>query len=145
MKIALVHDYLSQDGGAERVLQAFHELWPEAPIFVLFHDRKKISEFSKDADVRQSFIAKMPFVPLSPNKSFFLLFLYIDHSSLFFSLHNIFASSFFNFITKMSDIPDVDPVQLLQANEGLPTHHSPSKCTSLTSAGISSPHPASSK
>ncbi|MBI2989883.1 MAG: glycosyltransferase [Candidatus Magasanikbacteria bacterium] len=61
MKIALVHDYLSQDGGAERVLQAFHELWPEAPIFVLFHDRKKISDFSKDADVRQSFIAKMPF------------------------------------------------------------------------------------
>ena len=33
MKIALVHDYLSQDGGAERVLKVFSEIWPEAPIF----------------------------------------------------------------------------------------------------------------
>ena len=45
MKIALVHDYLAQDGGAERVLQAFHEVWPEAPIFVLFYD-KNITLFS---------------------------------------------------------------------------------------------------
>ncbi len=60
MKIALVHDYLSQDGGAERVLQSFHELWPEAPIFVLFHDRKKLPQFV-GRDVRESFIAKLPF------------------------------------------------------------------------------------
>ena len=60
MKIALVHDYLSQDGGAERVLKAFHEVWPDAPIFVLFHDRKKIANFL-DADVRESFISKLPF------------------------------------------------------------------------------------
>ncbi|MFA4831520.1 MAG: glycosyltransferase [Patescibacteria group bacterium] len=60
MKIALVHDYLAQDGGAERVLKALHEIWPEAPIFVLFHDKNKIRDF-KDADVRQSFLAKMPF------------------------------------------------------------------------------------
>ena len=45
MKVALVHDYLSQDGGAERVLKAFHEIWPEAPLFVLFHDKKKIADF----------------------------------------------------------------------------------------------------
>ncbi|PIT86430.1 MAG: glycosyltransferase family 4 protein [Candidatus Magasanikbacteria bacterium CG10_big_fil_rev_8_21_14_0_10_43_6] len=60
MKMALVHDYLSQDGGAEKVLQAFHEIWPEAPIFVLFHDKKKISGFT-DADIRESFLAKLPF------------------------------------------------------------------------------------
>jgi glycosyltransferase involved in cell wall biosynthesis len=60
MRIALVHDYLSQDGGAERVLKAFHEIWPEAPIFVLFHDKQRLAEFS-DSDVRESFIAKLPF------------------------------------------------------------------------------------
>lgn len=60
MKIALVHDYLSQDGGAERVLKAFHEIWPEAPIFVLFYDQEKIKGFDK-ALIRQSFIAKLPF------------------------------------------------------------------------------------
>jgi len=61
MKIALVHDYLSQDGGAERVLKALHEIWPEAPIFVLFHDPKKINYVNRD-NIKESFLAKMPFV-----------------------------------------------------------------------------------
>ncbi|MDD2758067.1 MAG: glycosyltransferase [Patescibacteria group bacterium] len=61
MRIALVHDYLSQDGGAERVLKALHEIWPEAPIFVLFHDRKKINYFDREK-IKESFLAKMPFV-----------------------------------------------------------------------------------
>lgn len=36
MKIALVHDYLKEYGGAERVLEALHEMWPEAPIYTAF-------------------------------------------------------------------------------------------------------------
>ena len=32
MKVALVHDYLIQMGGAERVVAALHELFPEAPL-----------------------------------------------------------------------------------------------------------------
>lgn len=36
MKIALVHDYLKEYGGAERVLEALHEIWPEAPIYTAF-------------------------------------------------------------------------------------------------------------
>ncbi len=60
MKVALVHDYLSQDGGAEQVLRAFHELWPEAPIFVLFHDKKSVQGF-EHAHIIESFIAKVPF------------------------------------------------------------------------------------
>lgn len=61
MKIALVHDYLSQDGGAERVLKALHEIWPEAPIFVLFHDKKKINYFDNEK-IKESYLAKMPLV-----------------------------------------------------------------------------------
>jgi glycosyltransferase involved in cell wall biosynthesis len=60
MKVALVHDYLAQDGGAERVLKSFHEIWPNAPIFVLFHDRERIPYFG-EADIRESFISRMPF------------------------------------------------------------------------------------
>ncbi len=60
MRIALVHDYLAQDGGAERVLKAFHEIWPEAPIFVLFHDKKKIT-YINEKNIRQSFLGYMPF------------------------------------------------------------------------------------
>ena len=73
MKIALVHDYLAQDGGAEKVLEAFHEVWPEAPIFVLFHDKNKMPRFN-DVEIHESFIAKLPygrtryqwFLPLMP-------------------------------------------------------------------------------
>ncbi len=61
MRIALVHDYLSQDGGAERVLKTMHEIWPEAPIFVLFHDQKKIDYLPTDK-IRQSFLSKLPLI-----------------------------------------------------------------------------------
>lgn len=38
MRIALVHDYLADYGGAERVLEAFHEIWPQAPTFTAWVD-----------------------------------------------------------------------------------------------------------
>jgi glycosyltransferase involved in cell wall biosynthesis len=59
MKVALVHDYLVQDGGAERVVQAFHELWPEAPVFVLLHDKQKMAAYN-GWDVRPSFLQDIP-------------------------------------------------------------------------------------
>ncbi len=60
MKIALVHDYLAQDGGAERVLKAFHEIWPEAPIFVLFHQKGSVAGFDT-ATIHESFFRFLPF------------------------------------------------------------------------------------
>ena len=35
MKIALVHDYLTQDGGAERVLSSLQNLYPEAKLSIV--------------------------------------------------------------------------------------------------------------
>lgn len=61
MRVALIHDYLSQDGGAERVLQALHELYPEAPIFVLFHDKNKMRQFKPEI-VHESFLGRFPFI-----------------------------------------------------------------------------------
>ncbi len=60
MRIALVHDYLSQDGGAERVLRAMHELWPEAPVYTLFHDRRRANPAFAEMDVRTSPLQKVP-------------------------------------------------------------------------------------
>ncbi|MBU6447578.1 glycosyltransferase [Patescibacteria group bacterium] len=40
MRIAIAHDSITQMGGAERVLKALHELYPEAPVFTLVYDRK---------------------------------------------------------------------------------------------------------
>lgn len=61
MKIALVHDYLSQHGGAEQVLIALHRLYPAAPIFVLFAQREKFPELAT-ADIHESFLARLPFI-----------------------------------------------------------------------------------
>jgi glycosyltransferase involved in cell wall biosynthesis len=33
MKVVLVHDYIKEYGGAERVLETLHELYPDAPIY----------------------------------------------------------------------------------------------------------------
>lgn len=37
MKVALVHDYLKEYGGAERVLKVLTEMYPEAPIYTAFY------------------------------------------------------------------------------------------------------------
>jgi len=60
MKVALLHDYLNQAGGAERVLLALSELYPDAPIFTLIHDKKRLTGF-ESKDIRTSFLQKMPF------------------------------------------------------------------------------------
>lgn len=44
MKIALVHDYLREYGGAERVVEAFHQMWPEAPLYTAFVDWKRLGK-----------------------------------------------------------------------------------------------------
>ncbi len=62
MKIALVHDYLSQKGGAERVLKVFSEMYPEAPIFCLFYDEEKMGKMFSGKKIITSFLQKMPLV-----------------------------------------------------------------------------------
>src|SRR3989344_147800 len=36
MKVALVHDYLNEFGGAERVLESLCEIFPKSPIYTAF-------------------------------------------------------------------------------------------------------------
>ena len=59
-RIALVHDYLLGIGGAERVLKALHEMFPEAPIYSVVYDKKFVGEFLGNAIVRGSFLQKLP-------------------------------------------------------------------------------------
>ncbi|MBI4215327.1 MAG: glycosyltransferase [Parcubacteria group bacterium] len=61
MNVALVHDHLAQDGGSEKVLKIFQELYPSAPTFVLVHDRKRANPIFLDKDIRTSFIQQIPF------------------------------------------------------------------------------------
>ena len=60
LKVALVHDWLTDFGGAERVLLALHGLYPDAPIFTVFYRPDNLPQFA-DADVRTSYLQKIPF------------------------------------------------------------------------------------
>ncbi|MFH0749509.1 MAG: glycosyltransferase [Candidatus Gottesmanbacteria bacterium] len=60
MNVALVYDRVNKMGGAERVLLALHELFPDAPLFTAVYDSLG-APWTKDMDVRPSFMNKIPF------------------------------------------------------------------------------------
>ncbi len=75
MKIAIVHDFLTQSGGAERVVEAFHRIWPEAPIYTSVYDPKGTFPSFAQMDVRTSFLQKVPFAATNRHhKKFLTLF-----------------------------------------------------------------------
>jgi glycosyltransferase involved in cell wall biosynthesis len=61
MRVALVHDHLIQQGGAERVLEAMQAMYPEAPTFTLYYDKESLKGDFGHKDIRTSFIQKLPF------------------------------------------------------------------------------------
>jgi len=61
MKIALVHDYLVQYGGAERVLECLAEIWPYAPIYTLIYDEEKTHGIFKGKRIYTSFLQNIPY------------------------------------------------------------------------------------
>jgi glycosyltransferase involved in cell wall biosynthesis len=50
-KVALVHDYLNQYGGAERTLEKIMEIFPDAPIFTGILDLKKLPPVFKERKI----------------------------------------------------------------------------------------------
>jgi glycosyltransferase involved in cell wall biosynthesis len=60
LKVALVHDFLVCRGGAERVLEALAEMFPEAPIYTLLYDRERMDEAFADREIRTSFLQRFP-------------------------------------------------------------------------------------
>lgn len=61
MRVALVHDHLIQDGGAERVLREFQALFPGSPTFTLLYDQKRLGREFAGEDIRTSFLQRIPF------------------------------------------------------------------------------------
>jgi glycosyltransferase involved in cell wall biosynthesis len=58
--VAIVHDYLNQRGGAERVVLEMASIWPQAPIYTsLFRPQSTFPEFS-GRDVRTSPLDRLP-------------------------------------------------------------------------------------
>ena len=75
LRVALVHDYLREYGGAERVLEAMHELFPEAPVYVAIYDPKRLGKHAARFagwDIRQTWLQRLPFAKalVSPYRVF---------------------------------------------------------------------------
>ena len=59
-RIAIVHDFLVQRGGAERVLVEISNIYPDAPIFTLLYDKQKMRGMLEGRDIRPSYLQKFP-------------------------------------------------------------------------------------
>jgi len=71
--VALVHDYLNQYGGAERVLEELHTLFPSAPVYTSMYWPEKMSPTIRNLDVRTSFMQRLPMVTRN-HQPFLLLY-----------------------------------------------------------------------
>lgn len=60
LKIALIHDFLVQYGGAERVLEALAEMFPDAPIYTLLYNPEKMRGKFQGKEIHTSFLQKFP-------------------------------------------------------------------------------------
>jgi glycosyltransferase involved in cell wall biosynthesis len=56
MKVALVHDWLTNMGGAERVVINFKEIFKDAPIYTTIYNPDNLDDELKNIDVRTSFL-----------------------------------------------------------------------------------------
>lgn len=62
MKVAIVHDYLNQYGGAERVLEEIRAVYPNADVKTAIHDPQRMPPVYRDWNIETSWLNHMPMV-----------------------------------------------------------------------------------
>jgi glycosyltransferase involved in cell wall biosynthesis len=72
LKVALVHDFLMQHGGAEQVLKEFAEIFPRATIYSIISDQKITDQLLPKRKIVNSFIQKLPFA-----RKFYKIYLWL--------------------------------------------------------------------
>ena len=72
-RVALVHDHLVQDGGAERVVRTLMKTFPDAPLYTMFYDQAAMGLDFEGKDIRTSGLQRVPKV-LSFYRATFPLF-----------------------------------------------------------------------
>ncbi len=60
MRVAIVHDWLNQYGGAEKVLEALKGIFPDAPVYTSMVDRQRMPAIYRSWDIRTSFMQRLP-------------------------------------------------------------------------------------
>lgn len=59
LRVALVHDYLNQSGGAEKVVEILSEMFPGAPLYTSVFDRAAMPPQWRKLDIRTSFLQRV--------------------------------------------------------------------------------------
>ena len=72
-RVAIVHSWLNQYGGAERVLEHVHDMFPRAPIYTSMFEPRAFPGFYRKWDIRTSFLQR---IPLSRSHHQLMLLLY---------------------------------------------------------------------
>ena len=65
MKVAIVHDYLREYGGAEMVVEDLHNIFPEAPIYTAYYNQNGLGihkERIEKWNIKTSFMQYIPFI-----------------------------------------------------------------------------------
>lgn len=62
MKAAIVCSWLNQYGGAERVLEVFHGMYPDAPVYTSMFEPRAMPPAYQTWDIRTSFMQRLPLV-----------------------------------------------------------------------------------
>src|SRR5438128_4116469 len=60
MRVAIIHDWLNGMRGGEKVLEALLEIFPEATIYTLFHERGKVSSCIESHQIVTSPLNSIP-------------------------------------------------------------------------------------
>ena len=90
MKVAIVHDWLTNMGGAEQCIINFKEIYPEAPIYTTFYNPNNLDDKLKNLDVRTSFLQKKKMI--TNHKKYFPL-LHLDYENFNLNDYDVILSS----------------------------------------------------
>jgi len=60
MRVAIIHDWLNGMRGGEKVLESLLEVFPQATIHTLFHERGKVSPFIESHRIVTSWLNRIP-------------------------------------------------------------------------------------
>lgn len=95
LKVAIIHDWINNLGGAERVLFELHAIFPKAPIYTLFYNPDLTIRYLHDAEIRTSALQKIPFINKIYKYLVFLMPLAVE--AFDFSEFDLVISSSFGF------------------------------------------------
>lgn len=89
MKVALVYDRVNKWGGAERILLALHELFPDAPLYTSVYN-SKTAGWAQDFVIKTSFLQHIPYA--SSAHEYYPMFMPIAFENFSFDAYDLVIS-----------------------------------------------------